>query len=125
MTPRLVTFDLDDTLWDVAPVMRGAEATLRDWLASQAPRLGPLPIEQLWAIRGQLLEAEPLLRFRLSELRRRILLQALRSAGYPTRKQPASLKVHSRRFSPRATGSASSMTCTAPWSSWPVTTPWA
>lgn len=83
MTPRLVTFDLDDTLWDVAPVMRGAEATLRDWLASQAPRLGPLPIEQLWAIRGQLLEAEPLLRFRLSELRRRILLQALRSAGYP------------------------------------------
>ena len=81
MTPRLVTFDLDDTLWDVAPVMRGAEATLRDWLASQAPRLGPLPIEQLWAIRGQLLEAEPLLRFRLSELRRRILLQALRSAG--------------------------------------------
>ena len=40
-----------------------------------------MPIEQLWAIRGQLLEAEPLLRFRLSELRRRILLQALRSAG--------------------------------------------
>lgn len=82
MSLRLITFDLDDTLWDVAPVMHGAEASLRDWLAVQAPRLGPVPIEHLWAIRSRLLDGDPDLRHRLSELRRRILFHALIDAGY-------------------------------------------
>ena len=83
MSIRLITFDLDDTLWDVAPVMHGAEAALRDWLAAEAPRLGPVPIEHLWAIRARLMSADPGLRHRLSELRRQILLHALEEAGYP------------------------------------------
>lgn len=83
MSIRLITFDLDDTLWDVAPVMHSAEAALRNWLAAEAPRLGPVPIEHLWAIRTRLMEADPGLRHRLSELRRRILLHALLDAGYP------------------------------------------
>jgi len=83
MSIRLITFDLDDTLWDVAPVMHGAEAALRDWLGREAPRLGAVPIEHLWAIRARLLSAEPGLRHRLSELRRRILLHSLEEAGYP------------------------------------------
>ncbi len=82
MSIRLITFDLDDTLWDVAPVMHSAEAALRDWLAAEAPRLGPVPIEHLWAIRAHLLQADPGLKHRLSELRRRILLHALLDAGY-------------------------------------------
>ncbi len=82
MSIRLITFDLDDTLWDVAPVMHSAEAALRDWLAAEAPRLGPVPIEHLWAIRARLMEADPGLKHRLSELRRRILLHALLDAGY-------------------------------------------
>ncbi len=82
MSIRLITFDLDDTLWDVTPVMHSAEAALRDWLAIEAPRLGPVPIEHLWAIRSRLLEADPLLKHRLSELRRRILFHALEDAGY-------------------------------------------
>ncbi|MBO3276162.1 HAD family hydrolase [Pseudomonas schmalbachii] len=84
MSIRLVTFDLDDTLWDVAPVIHSAEAALRDWLAVNAAMLGPLPIEHLWAIRAQMLEQEPMLKHRISELRRRILLHALQEAGYPT-----------------------------------------
>ncbi|WP_374439469.1 HAD family hydrolase [Pseudomonas panipatensis] len=83
MSIRLVTFDLDDTLWDVAPVMNSAEATLREWLAINAARLGPVPIEHLWAIRARLMEQDPMLKHRLSELRRRILLHALLDAGYP------------------------------------------
>lgn len=82
MSIALVTFDLDDTLWNVAPVMHSAEATLREWLATNAPLLGPVPVEHLWAIRGRLLELDPTLRHRLSELRRRILDLALREAGY-------------------------------------------
>lgn len=82
MSIALVTFDLDDTLWSVAPVMHGAEAALRDWLATTAPLLGPVPVEHLWEIRGRLMQIDPGLRHRLSELRRRILHIALREAGY-------------------------------------------
>lgn len=82
MSIQLVTFDLDDTLWDVTSVMHSAEAVLRDWLAVEAPRLGPVPIEHLWAIRSRMLDADPMLKHRLSELRRRILFHALSDAGY-------------------------------------------
>lgn len=82
MSIKLITFDLDDTLWDVTPVMQDAEAVLRNWLALHAPRLGAVPVEHLWKIRGALLEAEPMLKHRLSELRRRILFHALEDAGY-------------------------------------------
>lgn len=83
MSIQLITFDLDDTLWDVTPVMQDAEAALRNWLTLHAPRLGAVPVEHLWAIRARLLQAEPMLRHRLSELRRRILFHALAEAGYP------------------------------------------
>ncbi|TLX58715.1 HAD family hydrolase [Stutzerimonas nosocomialis] len=83
MSIRLITFDLDDTLWDVAPVMRSAETTLRNWLTEQAPRLGTFSPEHLWAIRSRLTDADPGLKHRLSELRRRILFHALAEAGYP------------------------------------------
>ncbi|WP_079203833.1 HAD family hydrolase [Pseudomonas sp. CC6-YY-74] len=83
MTIKLITFDLDDTLWDITPVMLDAEATLRNWLALHAPRLGAVPVEHLWTIRARLLHAEPSLKYRLSELRRRILHDALAGAGYP------------------------------------------
>ena len=82
MTIKLITFDLDDTLWDVTPVMQDAEAALRNWLAMHAPRLGPVPVEHLWTIRAGLLQADPGLKHRLSELRRRILLHALEEVGY-------------------------------------------
>jgi FMN hydrolase / 5-amino-6-(5-phospho-D-ribitylamino)uracil phosphatase len=83
MSIRLITFDLDDTLWDVAPVMHSAEASLRAWLGEHAKALGAVPVEHLWAIRARLLSAEPALKHRLSELRKRILLLALQEAGYP------------------------------------------
>lgn len=83
MTVRLITFDLDDTFWHAAPVIDAAETALRDWLALHAPRLGGFPIERLAAIRQRLVTREPALRHRISELRRRILLDALAAAGYP------------------------------------------
>ncbi len=47
MTLQLITFDLDDTLWDTAPVIVSAEAILREWLAEHAPNLGAVPVEHL------------------------------------------------------------------------------
>ena len=83
MSIRLITFDLDDTLWDVQPVLHSAELTLREWLARHTPDLKDFSVEALGAIRRNLLEAQPELRHRISELRRRILCHALGEAGYP------------------------------------------
>ena len=82
MTLRLITFDLDDTFWHAAPVIDGAEAALRDWLAGHAPKLGPFPIERLSALRQRLVAAEPGLAHRISALRRQVLACALVEAGY-------------------------------------------
>lgn len=83
MSIRLVTFDLDDTLWDNRPVIRQAEASMLEWLARHSRHLEPQPLERLTALRRQLLERQPELRHRVSELRRRVLRQALLDAGHP------------------------------------------
>jgi putative hydrolase of the HAD superfamily len=36
---RTITLDLDDTLWDIAPVIRRAETRLRNWLEERYPRI--------------------------------------------------------------------------------------
>lgn len=82
MTIKLITFDLDDTLWDTAPVIVSAEATLRQWLTEHAPHLGGVPVEHLWAIRERVLLAQPNLKHRISALRRQVLFHALEEAGY-------------------------------------------
>lgn len=82
MSIELITFDLDDTLWDTAPVIVSAEAVLRDWLTANAPNLGPVPVEHLYAIRERLVQAEPGLKHRISALRRRVLFHALEEVGY-------------------------------------------
>jgi HAD superfamily hydrolase (TIGR01549 family) len=82
MRIQLITFDLDDTLWDTAPVIVSAEATLREWLTEHAPKLGAVPVEHLWAIRERVLINDPSLKHRISALRRRVLFHALEEAGY-------------------------------------------
>ncbi|VVO99091.1 HAD family hydrolase [Pseudomonas fluorescens] len=82
MTIQLITFDLDDTLWDTAPVIFSAEAVLREWLTEHAPNLGGVPVEHLWTIRERILSSEPGLKHRISALRRRVLFHALEEAGY-------------------------------------------
>ncbi|MBB3103318.1 HAD family hydrolase [Azomonas macrocytogenes] len=83
MSIRLITFDLDDTFWNTAPVIAKAETELRNWLAANTPRLGEFSSEALATIRRQLVEHDPRLKHRVSELRRRILCHALEAAGYP------------------------------------------
>ena len=82
MTIQLITFDLDDTLWDTAPVIVSAEAVLREWLTEHAPNLGAVPVEHLWTIRERILSSEPGLKHRISALRRQVLFHALEEAGY-------------------------------------------
>ncbi len=81
---RLLTFDLDNTLWDVETVIRGAELALRDWLLERAESVArACPPERMMQLRLELVAREPLLKHNLSELRRRTMKAAFVACGYP------------------------------------------
>lgn len=85
MSIRLITFDLDDTLWSVQPVIVAANNALRDWLNNNAARLEPLTAERLQHLRGAVLQQQPELERQVSALRYQVLLRALLQSGYPKR----------------------------------------
>lgn len=79
----LITFDLDNTLWDVETVIRGAERALQDWLAEHAPRVrDEIDADAMMAIRHAIVADDPSLAHNLSELRRRSIERALQLSGY-------------------------------------------
>jgi putative hydrolase of the HAD superfamily len=80
--PRAILFDLDDTLWPIAPVIVSAEVALHDWLALHAPRVAQqFGIADLRAQRLARLERQPGLHVDLGELRRLCLHDAFEQAG--------------------------------------------
>jgi putative hydrolase of the HAD superfamily len=80
---RLVTFDLDDTLWDVRPVLTRAEAATQEWLRTHCPPLAErFDSAALAALRMRLLAERPALRHHISELRREAMRTALLECGY-------------------------------------------
>jgi len=83
MSIRLITFDLDNTLWDVHHVIRRAEALCRDFLLAQSPAFGAYDDEAMAALRQQVVEADPALRHDLSRMRETLLFTALHRAGHP------------------------------------------
>jgi len=83
MSIKLITFDLDDTLWDNVPVIISAEASMREWLAVHASKVGELPLEHFASLRQQMLQRHPELKHRISLLRHRVLMHAFEEAGYP------------------------------------------
>ncbi len=86
---RVITFDLDNTLWDVGDVIRRAEGQMRSWLDVQAPEYSQrFDQAAIFDLRSQLVAAQPKLRHDLSALREEILYAALRQCGY----KPASAR---------------------------------
>ncbi|MBK3435382.1 HAD family hydrolase [Pseudomonas sp. MF7448] len=83
MSIKLITFDLDDTLWDNVPVIISAEASMRQWLAIHASKVGDLPLEHFASLCQQVLQRHPELKHRISVLRQRVLMHAFEEAGYP------------------------------------------
>lgn len=82
----LVTFDLDDTLWEMAPVLRRAARMQQLWLTEHCPPVAErFRIEDWQSLRNELVEAHPTLGIHLSELRQRMILEALKRCGYGDR----------------------------------------
>ena len=80
--PKAVLFDLDDTLWPIAPVIAQAELTLYAWLRQHAPRVAAgHTIDSLRQARLELLARRPEFHLDLGALRRAGLLAAFEAAG--------------------------------------------
>jgi FMN hydrolase / 5-amino-6-(5-phospho-D-ribitylamino)uracil phosphatase len=80
--PKAILFDLDDTLWPIAPVILQAEQTLHDWLRTHAPGVAErFSIDSLREARLALLAGQPELRLDLGQLRRAGLHHAFAQAG--------------------------------------------
>ena len=80
---RLVTFDLDDTLWAVGPVIVGAEKALWAWLGKHCPKMTErFDRDRLMPIRTTILDEQPGLVHDISALRVEILTRGLKASGY-------------------------------------------
>ena len=80
--PKAVLFDLDDTLWPIAPVILQAEETLFAWLRAHAPRVArQFTIDSLRQARLELLARQPEFQLDLGKLRRAGLVSAFEQAG--------------------------------------------
>ena len=78
-----ICFDLDDTLWPVAPVIAGAEQALFGWLAQRCPRVTLLhDVASMRIHRAALAAEHPSRRHDLAFLRRESLGRLLAEAGY-------------------------------------------
>ena len=81
---RAIAFDLDNTLWDVEPVLERAEQCLAAWLQEHCPRLA-LSREQMRAAREELARREPHNAHDVSYLRVTALAAHAREHGYDER----------------------------------------
>jgi HAD superfamily hydrolase (TIGR01509 family) len=80
---RAVAFDLDNTLWDVEPVLARAEARLLEWLRLTCPRIPEqLSLADMRAAREELARAEPHNAHDVTYLRLTALERHARECGY-------------------------------------------
>lgn len=80
---RAVAFDLDNTLWDVEPVLARAEQRLIEWLQVHCPRIPQrLSLADMRAARARLAQAEPHRAHDVTWLRLTALEQHARDCGY-------------------------------------------
>ena len=79
---KLITFDLDNTLWPVDEVIRQAEQQSSDWLHSRFPEADQhLSAEMIRQYRDQLINESPGYASNLTALRKAAIERALSAAG--------------------------------------------
>lgn len=80
---KAITFDLDDTLWDIWPVVERAEQVLHEWLATRYPRIPEqfTPLE-LRGLCREVAMSQPEIAHDRTHLRKAALQLAARRCGH-------------------------------------------
>jgi len=80
---RAICFDLDNTLWDIEPVLARAERILTDWLRARYPRIPErFSPAQMLEVRAELLREQPGQAHDFTFLRRETLARLAQAVGY-------------------------------------------
>ncbi len=80
---RLITFDLDETIWPLQPALMNADRASTRWLIERVPEYENLVTSGgIGEIRDLVLSEDPELRFQVSRLRLGILDRALQHLGF-------------------------------------------
>ncbi|HKQ13263.1 MAG TPA: HAD family hydrolase [Steroidobacteraceae bacterium] len=83
MKVRAICFDLDNTLWDVWPVIMRAEQKMYDFLAERYPRVvANMTMEMMRTAREQTAAAHPQMRHDFTFLRKQTLREHAKEFGY-------------------------------------------
>ena len=80
---RAITLDLDDTLWEIAPVIRNAEAALWRWLSEHYPQIpGTFSAEDMLSLRNEVIEEFWHRNHDFRFLRKKVLARVAVECGY-------------------------------------------
>jgi putative hydrolase of the HAD superfamily len=83
MPIKVVTFDLDNTLWDVEPALLRAEEAQRQWLITHRPgAIDGIGHDELLNLKKRVWKAHPELSHNVSAMRQRFLHELQRAAGF-------------------------------------------
>ncbi|MCB1676427.1 MAG: HAD family hydrolase [Halioglobus sp.] len=83
MAISVITFDLDNTLWDVEPALLRAEQAQRDWLLRYRPgSIEAYDHEALWEFKQSVWRRHPHLLHHVSNMRIQMLYELQIAAGY-------------------------------------------
>lgn len=80
---KVITFDLDNTLWDVEPVLLRAERAQRDWLIEHRPgTMETYDHAALWEFKKSVWKRHPELAHQIGKIRIQLLFELQIQAGY-------------------------------------------
>ena len=83
MAIEVITFDLDNTLWDVDPALLRAEDAQRDWLVANRPgAIEAYDHQGLWEFKKSVWKRHPHLLHHVSDMRRQMLYELQIAAGF-------------------------------------------
>ena len=74
---KLITFDLDDTLWDNMPTIRKAEIDTRKWIEDKVGRIEWGDFDDFLNLREELIKEDESIAWDISKLRKEIFRKKL------------------------------------------------
>ena len=83
---KLITFDLDNTLWEVMPAIVRAEQQMSDWLNERVANYSDVATTDFFTeLRARAIAKDPQLVYNISDMRVQLLTQALVHCGLEQR----------------------------------------
>ena len=74
---KLITFDLDDTLWDNVPIIKRAEIDTRRWIEDRVGKIEWGDFNDFLSLREKLIKKDPVIEWDISKLRKEIFRKKL------------------------------------------------